>query len=301
MTTNTETAGAINGTNNSADRSGAERDNVVLQVSDDHPLPQDASHTRVDAENVEPGNRPISRPSTMKSKFKDRKDKLKQKASPPGGFDPTPLPEAPPGYTIRFIFHRAVNLPAADFSTGAADPFLKATLNTALPKRHKEDPDLVFRTRTIRKTLEPVWDEEWIVANIPSSGFRLKCRLYDEDWPDHDDRLGNVTMLVDHVDEDWGGMSNREFKVKKRVGSKRAYIVKAVTTALGSSTSMTPRLYVSAVILGKSDPPHGQIYTVGPTCKSPSLLRLYCLGLLISSWIFTDSKYPKTFLSTLAL
>lgn len=204
------------------------------------------------------------------SKIKDRKDKLIQKASPPGGFDPTPLPDAPPGYTIRFIFHRATNLPTADFGTGASDPFLKATLSTSLPKRHKEDPDLVFRTRTIRRSLTPEWEEEWVVANIPSSGFKLKCRLYDEDWPDHDDRLGNVTILADRVGEDWAGIPppGKEFKVKKRVGSKRAYLLKACTTALGSGKSMTPRLYVSIAVLGKSDPPHGQMYTVAPTCKS---------------------------------
>ncbi|KAI8953882.1 hypothetical protein F4801DRAFT_535958 [Xylaria longipes] len=49
------------------------------------------------------------------------------------------------------------------------------------------------------------------------------------------------------------------------MGSKRAYLLKAGSSALHSGVSMTPRLYVSAVVLGKSDPPHGQIYTVGPT------------------------------------
>lgn len=119
----------------------------------------------------------------MKGMLKDQKEKIKTKANPPGGFDSTPIPSAPPGYTVKFTFHRAENLPTADISTGAADPFLTATLSTSLPKRHKEDPDLCYRTRTIRKCLEPQWEEEWIVANVPSSGFRLKCRLYDEDWP----------------------------------------------------------------------------------------------------------------------
>ncbi|KAI0446727.1 hypothetical protein F4803DRAFT_502146 [Xylaria telfairii] len=49
------------------------------------------------------------------------------------------------------------------------------------------------------------------------------------------------------------------------MGSKRAYLLKAGSSALHSGVSMTPRLYLSAVVLGKSDPPHGQIYTVGPT------------------------------------
>ncbi|KAI1773888.1 hypothetical protein F4818DRAFT_420145 [Hypoxylon cercidicola] len=211
-------------------------------------------------------NGPLQRHSTLKGRFKEQKDKIKSKAKPPGGFDSTPLPDAPPGYTVKFTFHRASNLPAADFSTASSDPFLTATLTTSLPKRHKEDPDLVFRTRTLRRTLEPEWEQDWIVANVPSSGFKLKCRLYDEDWPDHDDRLGNVVIAVNALDENWEGFKppGKEFEVKKRSGSKRAYILKACTTAFTKDVSMTPKLYVSAVVLGQSDPPYGQMYTAGP-------------------------------------
>ncbi|KAI1638465.1 hypothetical protein F4809DRAFT_600106 [Biscogniauxia mediterranea] len=225
---------------------------------------QDA-HTEVTNEK-QPTSSP-HRTNTLKDKFKKQKTKIKTKTNPPGGFDPTPIPDAPPGYTVKFVFHRAENLPAADLGSGSSDPFLTATLTTALPKRHKEDPDLHYRTRTIRKTLEPVWDEEWIIANIPASGFKLKCRLYDEDWPDSNDRLGNVTILVPHVGEDWAGFPppGKEFEVKKRSGSKRAYLLKACSTAFSHGVSLTPRLFVSAVVLGRSDPPYGHMYTVGPT------------------------------------
>ncbi|KAJ8123169.1 hypothetical protein ONZ43_g815 [Nemania bipapillata] len=174
----------------------------------------------------------LGRRSTMKGKFKDQKEKLKTKANPPGGFDSTPLPNAPPGYTVKFTFHRAENLPTADISTGASDPFLTATLSTSLPKRHKEEADLCYQYRS-----------------------------------DHNDRLGNVTIYVNGIDESWQGFgsSNHGFNVKKRMGSKRAYTLKAAASAFHKDVSMTPRLYVSAVVLGKSDPPHGQIYTIGPT------------------------------------
>ncbi|KAI0175499.1 hypothetical protein GGR52DRAFT_314823 [Hypoxylon sp. FL1284] len=238
------------------------------QDSADHTNPQDAPHPPnppADGPD-EKQNGPVQRRSTIKDRLKEQKGKIKNKAKPPGGFDSTPLPDAPPGYTVKFTFHRASNLPAADYATGSSDPYLTATLTTSLPKRHKEDPDLVFRTRTLRKTMEAEWEQDWIVANVPPSGFRLKCRLYDEDWPDHDDRLGNVIIAVSDLNENWEGFPapGKEFEVKKRSGSKRAYILKACTSAFAKDVSMTPRLYVSAVVLGQSDPPYGQMYTAGP-------------------------------------
>ncbi|KAF2963904.1 hypothetical protein GQX73_g9668 [Xylaria multiplex] len=243
---------------------GVDDANNGTRGSDGTPSPD---HGRVVVQDEGHDSNPLQRTPTIKGKIKDQKEKMKAIAKPPGGFDPTPIPDAPPGYTVKFTFHRAENLPTADIGTGSSDPFLTATLTTSVPKRHKEDPDLVYRTRTIRKSLEPHWEEDWIVANVPASGFRLKCRLYDEDWPDKNDRLGNVTIYVYSINESWKDLAppGKVFDVKKRMGSKRAYLLKAATTALHKDVSMTPRLYISAVVLGKSDPPHGQIYTVGPT------------------------------------
>lgn len=215
-----------------------------------------------------------------KKKLVNKKEKIKSKKNPPGGFDPTPLPDAPQGYTLKFTFKKASNLPIADIKTNAADPFIHATLTAPVPKRHKEDPPLTRRTRTIRKSTEPVWEEEWVVANVPAAGFTLKCRLYDEDWPDHDDRLGNVTIKVSHVDENWEGLGRdgQIFEVKKRSGSKRAYFLRGVTSVFCGGSSMTPRMHIGIEVLGKSDPPHAQMYTVGPTTwvkhYSPMIGRL---------------------------
>jgi hypothetical protein len=216
----------------------------------------------------------------QKEKFADKKEQFKTKSKPPGGFDPTPLPDAPPGYTVKFTFHQAFNLPIGDLHLKSCDPFLHATLISSLPRRHKEDPLLTHRTRTLRRTTEPAWEDEWVVANVPASGFVLKCRLYDEDWPDHDDRLGNVTIRVPHVDENWEGFGpdGKVFDVKKRAGSKRAYLIRGVTSVLCNSGPMTPRLRIGIEVLGKSDPPHAQMYTVGPTTwvkhYSPMIGRL---------------------------
>ncbi|KAK1977201.1 C2 domain-containing protein [Colletotrichum cereale] len=227
-----------------------------------------------------PDQKPHHHSGDIKGLYAEGKEKVKDKAKPSGGFDTTPLPDAPPGYTVRFIFHRASNLPAADISTRSSDPFIHATLKAAVPKRHKEDPDLVHRTETKRRTTEPVWNDEWVVANIPAGGFILKCRLYDEDWPDHDDRLGNVTVKVPYVGEDWKGypQPGHEFVAKKRMGSKRAYFVKAITSHFDPRTDMSPRLWISMEVLGKSDPPYAQMCTIGATSYfkhfSPMIGRL---------------------------
>ncbi|KAK3984105.1 hypothetical protein QBC44DRAFT_337573 [Cladorrhinum sp. PSN332] len=206
----------------------------------------------------------LSKPSDL---YKAQKEKLKSKSQPAGGFDETPLPDAPPGYTVKITFIRAFDLPIADLHVNSSDPFVHATLTAAVPQRHKEDPRLTHRTKTCRKTTEPEWNEDWIVANVPASGFVLKCRLYDEDWPDHDDRLGNVTIKIPSLDENWDGFGpeGRIFQVKKRSGSKRAYFVKSISAAFCKNVRLTPRLQIGMEVLGKSDPPHAQMYTVGPT------------------------------------
>ncbi|EWY80870.1 hypothetical protein FOYG_16787 [Fusarium oxysporum NRRL 32931] len=213
----------------------------------------------------EDGHHKSTRSTKMGTALKHRVHQITK--GPPGGFDTTPFPDAPQGYTIRFIFHSASNLPPADFLTASSDPFLHATLRGTQPKRHKEDPDLVHRTRTIRRTTEPKWEEEWVVANVPPTGFTLKCRMYDEDFPDHDDRLGNVTIKIPSISKDWRGIPwpGRVFEAKKRVMSKRAYITKAVTSVVNRDVHLTPYLRLSMELLGPSDPPYAQMYTVGPT------------------------------------
>lgn len=115
---------------------------------------------------------------------------------------------------------------------------------------------------TVHKSTEPVWNQEWIVAGIPSSGFRLKCRLYDEDPSDHDDRLGNVTINYGNL-ASWKGIRDQEFDIKKRMGSKRAYAVRGCLAMLSRSVKMDGKLYLSVEVLEKSPSPYGRMYTVG--------------------------------------
>lgn len=187
------------------------------------------------------------------------------KKGPAGGFDETPLPQAPPGYTVKITFHRATNLPLADLNTLSADPFIVAELQTSLPSRHKEDPPLQLRTPTIRQNTDPVWDTEWIVANVPKTGFKLKCRIYDEDPADHDDRLGNAHVFVDYINEEWAGIKEQAYPIKKRMGSKRAYLLRALAVCLNKVEHMNGSLVVSVEVLGRTQAENGgRVYTLGP-------------------------------------
>ncbi|PGH18778.1 hypothetical protein AJ79_00191 [Helicocarpus griseus UAMH5409] len=184
---------------------------------------------------------------------------------PPGGFDSTPVPYAPPGYTLKFTFHRASNLPIADISTLSADPFVVACLTADLPRRHKQDPDLIFRTPTVRRDVNPIWECEWIVANVPASGFELKCRLYDEDPVDRDDRLGNVKISVSSISDKWTGITNQSYRVRKRMGSKRAYAFKSIVAACFDEQHLNANLFLSVECLGKTPGNEGsRMYTIGP-------------------------------------
>ena len=191
--------------------------------------------------------------------------KEKDKKHPAGGFDDTAVPPAPPGYTLKITFHRATNLPFADINTLSSDPYIIATLKTDLQKRHKQDPDLKLRTPTIHKNTNPEWNAEWVVANVPASGFFLKCRLYDEDPSDHDDRLGNAHIYVDGVGENWTGFKERAYDIKKRMGSKRAYLVRGCATLFNKNLHMGGTLVVSIENLGKTPGDSGgKAYTIGP-------------------------------------
>lgn len=188
----------------------------------------------------------------------------KEEKKPAGGFDGTPIPRTPPGYTLKFTFHRATNLPFADLNSLSSDPFIVATLYTDLQKRHKQDPDLKFRTPTIRRNTSPEWNVEWIVAHVPSSGFFLKCRIYDEDPADHDDRLGNVHVRASGIGEQWSGINEQPYKIKKRMGSKRAYLFRGCAAIFSKDIQMSGEVFVSVECLGRSEGEGGRVFTLGP-------------------------------------
>jgi hypothetical protein len=226
------------------------------------PTLRNAQYRRLD----QVGQKFVKQTEKLEKRTQARKSREeKGKKQPPGGFDDTSFPRAPPGYTLKFTFHRAHNLPFADINTLSSDPYIIATLQTNLPKRHKEDPDLKLRTPTIHRSTEPEWNIEWIVANVPASGFFLKCRLYDEDPADHDDRLGNVHVTVDGISDSWPGIKEQTFPIKKHMGSKRAYLIRGCAAILSGNLRITGEMILSVENLGRTpDESGGKAYTVGP-------------------------------------
>ena len=184
---------------------------------------------------------------------------------PAGGFDDTPIPRSPAGFNVKFTFHRSLKLPIADINSMSSDPYVLATLSTSLQTRHKQDPPMRFRTPTIRRNCDPEWNSEWIVANVPANGFALKARIYDEDPADKDDRLGNVHVRVDSLNENFEGIREQSYKIKKRMGSKRAYLIRGCAAMFNRGLHMSGELVVSVEVLGKTDTDNGgRLWTVGP-------------------------------------
>lgn len=202
---------------------------------------------------------------------------------PEGGFDNTAIPSPPPGvvgYTVKFTFHRATNLVMGDAHAFSSDPYILAQLNTGLRQRHKEDPNLRFRSPTVRKNVDPEWNEEWVVANVPSSGFTLKVRVYDEDPADQDDLLGKCHVHVDSLSDSWQGIKDERHELSLRRSSKRAVLVRSLAVCFGAVKHVTGDIYVSMENLGRTggDGQNCRAYTVGP-CRwfkhfSPLLGRI---------------------------
>ncbi|USW57843.1 Putative C2 domain-containing protein [Septoria linicola] len=247
----------------------------------------DSQDVHNDVANTSSQQKPKEQHDEGQNEKKQEKDAGAQRAEtenskpgPSGGYDSIPIPKRPSGYTVKITIHRAENLPMADINGFSSDPYCLAQLNTDTPTRHKEDPNLRWRTSTVRKNTTPEWEECWIVANVPSSGFKLKIRIYDEDPADRDDMLGKVHLSVPHLDESWQGIKNEGYKLLAHNGSIRAYALQAVTTCFREDKRFRGVLYVSCEMIGRTaeDGQDGRLYTIGP-CRwirhySPILGRL---------------------------
>jgi hypothetical protein len=234
---------------------GAHESNAMqpIDISEEKRQAQEAGKARPAARDAE------------KTNDEHASDEKQDSDKPAGGYDSTPIPYQPSGYTLKITIHRATHLPMADINSLSSDPYVIAECKTDAPMRHKEDPPLQFRTPTIRRNTDPEWNADWIVANAPAGGFKLKLRVYDEDPANKDDRLGNVHIHVPAL-EGWGGVQQQRYHIEKKSGSKRAYVIRAVATCFRVAKHMHGDIYISMEVLEKTpeDGQNGRMYTLGP-------------------------------------
>ena len=80
-------------------------------------------------------------------------------------------------------------LPSAD-RNGKSDPYCKFELNG-------QD---VFKSKVIKKTLSPAWNE-FFEVNVPSrTAAKFRCNIYDYDFADKPDYLGGTDVRLDELE-----------------------------------------------------------------------------------------------------
>ncbi|CAF4155060.1 unnamed protein product [Adineta steineri] len=90
-------------------------------------------------------------------------------------------------------FHGAQNLPKMDL-IGTADPYFRAQI---------DDGQIEFISSCTVNTLNPIWNEEWIVRNVPSTG-KLFVTVYDKDDDTiYDDYIGNFQIDLKPVENEF--------------------------------------------------------------------------------------------------
>ncbi|KAK2592889.1 Tricalbin-2 [Conoideocrella luteorostrata] len=83
----------------------------------------------------------------------------------------------------------AVELPSAD-RNGKSDPYCKFDLNG----------QEVYKTKVIKKTLNPTWNEYFEVAVPSRTGAKFNVNVYDYDFADKPDFLGAATINLDALE-----------------------------------------------------------------------------------------------------
>lgn len=187
-------------------------------------------------------------------------------------------------FVCEIVIHRAEHVPIGDLSNLSCDPYILASLE--IPSVHVDCPHspLFYRTPTLRRTLNPVYNARWIVGGIPETGFTLTLRLVDEDPGDCDDRLGRAVIhlpgdQISHqlLHDEWH-TGEIECKVEKRRGSIKTHVATYLATILTRGyVSHHVRIYTSARVIGKV---HNQedrrVYTIGPRATPVFFCRNRC-------------------------
>ena len=184
-------------------------------------------------------------------------------------------------FVVQIIFHRAQSLPVADIHNLSCDPFIEATVSNRIIDDAIEpgETPLIWRTQTIHRTRDPIWEAQWTIGGVPGTGFSLRMRLKDEDETGRDDRLGKAYL---HVTTDMmkvgAQLKDHECKIWKRKGNFRPWIQTYITSVIpGQHLRKHGRVFVTVRVLDK-DKKCGylRMHTVGPSnIHEPSYYELF--------------------------
>ncbi|XP_058863306.1 synaptotagmin-11 isoform X2 [Acipenser ruthenus] len=117
-----------------------------------------------------------------------------------------------PKKALVVTIQEAHGLPAVDEHAGSSDPYIKMTI---LPeKKHR------VKTRVLRKTLEPVFDETFTFYGVPYSGLQdlvLHFLVLSFDRFARDDVIGEVVVPLSGVDPSTGKVQLQHDIVKRTI------------------------------------------------------------------------------------
>mmetsp|Transcript_56848 Transcript_56848/g.133552 ORF Transcript_56848/g.133552 Transcript_56848/m.133552 type:complete len:964 (-) Transcript_56848:23-2914(-) len=88
---------------------------------------------------------------------------------------------------LKVTVMSARSLRRADWQYGAlSDPYVKVSFDA-------NQENSLMQTRMVAKTLDPVWNHEFIISDFDVDGT-LYFNVFDNDWGSEDDNLGNVAL-----------------------------------------------------------------------------------------------------------
>lgn len=118
---------------------------------------------------------------------------------------------------LKVTVKNATNVPISDLN-GFSDPYVKLYLNSGGDKSNSlsknilnKSSDPFFKTKTIKKNLNPEWNETGNVEISNRVNDYLYVKLYDKDVASGDDLLGEAIFPLSHIDPD--NVNGNEFSV----------------------------------------------------------------------------------------
>ncbi|XP_034451188.1 multiple C2 and transmembrane domain-containing protein 1 isoform X3 [Hippoglossus hippoglossus] len=106
----------------------------------------------------------------------------------PSNAEPPPRPPSPAMYQVDIILKKGNNLAIRD-RTGTSDPYVKFKI------AGKE----VFRSKTIHKNLNPVWDER-VTLHVETLKDPLYVKVFDYDFGFQDDFMGSAYLHLESLE-----------------------------------------------------------------------------------------------------